>query len=177
MPEKEELEAPKTSKKEQPASIVKRISEAKGFACAEELTGTSAYILSADTLVFLNGKVLGKPKDEKDARKLLGNLSGRWHTVYTGVSLIERNAEKILRKKSIHVATKVKFFRLRKDWIEWYVNTGEPMDKAGAYGAQGYGAMLVEKFSGSYTNVVGLPVGETLELLEKISGSKREEWR
>lgn len=172
VPEKEELPAPKTIKKLSPQNIVRLISEAKGLACVEELIQekqSNALVLSADTLVFLNGKVLGKPKDEKEAKSMLRAMSGNWHWVYTGVTALKLQDGKI-KRKNIHVATKVKFFPLTKKRIEWYVATGEPMDKAGAYGAQGYGATLVERFSGSYTNVVGLPLGETLELLQEISG-------
>lgn len=174
VPVKEELPAPKTIKKLKPQQIVRLISEAKGLACAEELIQEniqSALVISADTLVFLNGKVLGKPSTEAEARKMLKMLSGNWHWVYTGVTGIHLENGKI-KKKNIHVATKVKFFPLSKERIEWYVNTGEPMDKAGSYGAQGFGAALVERFAGSYTNVVGLPLGETLQMLYEFTGNK-----
>lgn len=173
VPAKEELPAPKTIKKLSPQKIVRLISEAKGLACVEELVEENiqrGLVLSADTLVFLNGKVLGKPKDEAEAKAMLKQLSGNWHWVYTGVTVLELQNGKI-KKKNIHVSTKVKFFPLSKQRIEWYVGTGEPMDKAGAYGAQGFGSVLVERFSGSYTNVVGLPLGETLALLQEISGT------
>ncbi len=175
VPAEPELAAPKNRRKEQPGQIVRRISDAKAEACAAELRAsgcTEALILAADTLVFLKEKVLSKPADETEACLMLKRLSGNWHTVATGVTVLAMNGKKST-KKSIHVTTRVKFFPLAKDWIHWYVKTGEPMDKAGAYGAQGYGAALVEKFAGSYTNVVGLPLGETLSLLEKISGHSR----
>jgi septum formation protein len=174
VPAKEELPAPKTIQKLKPQNIVRIISESKGLACLEELIREKrqkALVLSADTLVFLNGKVLGKPKSRAHARSMLQELSGNWHWVYTGVTVFRLKDGKI-KKKNIHVATKVKFFPLSKNLINWYVSTEEPMDKAGAYGAQGYGATLVERFSGSYTNVVGLPLGETLALIQEISGLK-----
>jgi septum formation protein len=175
VPKTEELAAPKTSKKESPAHLVKRIAEAKARAGAAELAAigkSDLLVLAADTLVFIGQKVLAKPMSQGEAEKMLGMLSGKWHSVYTGVTILQlKNGKHTLR--SFSLATKVKFFKLEKEQIRWYVATGEPMDKAGAYGAQGYGAALVEKFSGSYTNVVGLPLGHTLALLEKVSGLKR----
>lgn len=175
VPEESELEAPKIRRRESPGSIVRKIAKAKAEACARELLAMGkkdALILAADTLVFLNNKVLGKPSSEHEAKAMLKMLSGNWHQVNTGVSVIHLKDGK-LKSRTLDVKTKVKFFRLKTEWINWYVNTGEPMDKAGAYGAQGFGSALVEKFSGSYTNVVGLPLGETLELLELVSGIKR----
>lgn len=175
VPRAEELPAPKTSKKERPSDLVKRISEAKASAALQELTAAGkigGYVLAADTLVFIGQKVLAKPLDEEDAVRMLKALSGKWHSVYTGVSLA-RLGERRNTLQSFSLETKVKFFPLEPEQIRWYVSTREPMDKAGAYGAQGYGAALVEKFSGSYTNVVGLPLGHTLNFLEKVSGLKR----
>ncbi|MGZ3711205.1 MAG: Maf family protein, partial [Bdellovibrionota bacterium] len=164
VPKTEELAAPKTWKNESPAHLVKRIAEAKAMAGINELAATGKselLVLAADTLVFMGKRVLAKPLDEVDAVKMLGSLSGKWHTVYTGVTVAQlKNGKHTVR--SFSLSTKVKFFKLEKEQIRWYVATGEPMDKAGAYGAQGYGAALVEKFSGSYTNVVGLPLGHTL---------------
>lgn len=178
VPASPELPAPASVKSNSPASIVKKISAEKARACALELAGPDKIlILSADTLVFLGRKVLGKPADENQARTMLGSLSGKWHTVYTGVSCLLLEQGKKPKEKSIHVATKVRFFRLSKERIDWYVNTGEPMDKAGAYGAQGFGAALVRSYSGSYTNVVGLPVGETLQLIESVTKLPWHSWQ
>lgn len=176
VPKMEELAAPKSSKSEAPARMVRRIAEAKAEAGARELAAqgtTNAFILAADTLVFIGGRVLGKPSSVAEAEKMLRALSGKWHTVHTGVTITELANGKTKSPRSLSVATRVKFFPLTKEQIRWYVSTGEPMDKAGSYGAQGYGAALVEKFAGSYTNVVGLPLGHTLALLEKVSGKKR----
>jgi len=177
VPQEEELSAPPKVKKSGPGSIVKAISAAKANAAQRELSGKgvqSGIILSADTLVFLEGKVLGKPANEMDAKRMLKRLSGRWHQVCTAVSCIQFEG-KTIRYETIYASTRVKFFPLRKEWIDWYVSTGEPLDKAGSYGAQGHCASFIEKFSGSYTNVVGLPVGEALALVEKVSGLKRAE--
>jgi septum formation protein len=179
VPKAAELKAPSTTKKTGPRQIVKRIAAAKAEACARELRRKgqkSALILAADTLVFQNGKVLGKPRSAAEAARMLGALSGRWHTVHTAVTvLLDANGK--TRSKTISVATRVKFFQLEAEWIRWYVATGEPFDKAGSYGAQGYGAALVEKFSGSYTNVVGLPLGQSLALLEEVSGMRRSSFQ
>ena len=175
VPREAELAAPATTRKVRPAALVRRISAAKARACLTELTAAGkkgAVVLAADTLVFVGNRVLGKPRSAKEAEKMLRALSGKWHTVHTGVT-VTYLAQGKRKEKSISIATRVKFFRLSPDWIRWYVATGEPMDKAGAYGAQGYGATLVEKFAGSYTNVVGLPLGHTLALLEKVSGHPR----
>lgn len=174
VPTEEELMAPKTSK-EAPSHLVKRIAEAKALAAVRELTASgenNALVLAADTLVFIGKRVLAKPTSQLEAERMLKTLSGKWHTVCTGVTVAKfKNGKHTV--KSFSLSTKVKFFRLQAEQIRWYVATGEPMDKAGSYGAQGYGAALVEKFSGSYTNVVGLPLGHTLRFLEKVSGLKR----
>lgn len=110
-------------------------------------------IIGADTVVALDGKILGKPKDEANAREMLKFLSGRTHSVFTGVTLIKGKTT-----KTFAVETKVKFFELTDKEIDSYIKTNEPFDKAGAYGIQGYGSLLVEKIDGDYFNVVGLPI-------------------
>lgn len=110
-------------------------------------------VIGADTVVALDGKILGKPKDEENAREMLKFLSGKTHSVFTGVTLANRN-----KTKTFAVTTKVKFFDLTDEEIDDYIKTLEPFDKAGAYGIQGYGSLLVEKIDGDYFNVVGLPV-------------------
>ena len=113
----------------------------------------SSLVLTADTIVELNGRILGKPKDEEDARCMLEQLSGRVHSVYTGYSLSKDGFY-----YTEHVKTDVEFLKLTDDLIYRYIKTGEPMDKAGAYGIQGYGSALVRGIRGDYFNVMGLHV-------------------
>lgn len=110
-------------------------------------------VIGADTVVVCDGKILGKPKDESDAFDMLKSLSGRIHTVCTGAAII-RGSE----TKNFCEVTEVEFHELTDDEIRAYVKTGEPMDKAGAYGIQGKGCVLVKRINGDYFNVVGLPV-------------------
>jgi septum formation protein len=120
-------------------------------------------ILSADTIVH-HQRILGKPRDEEDAFRMLSLLSGQWHSVYTGFALIEP----LTGKKVVdYVRTKVKFNLLDISLIEWYIQSGEPLDKAGAYGIQNLGALLVEEIRGDYFNVVGLPVAKIHSVLKK----------
>ena len=122
---------------------------------AEPFKNNSDIIIGADTVVALDGKILGKPKNDENAREMLKFLSGKAHSVFTGVTLI-----KVDITRSFSVETKVKFFDLTDEEIDEYIKTGEPDDKAGAYGIQGYGSLLVEKIDGDYFNVVGLPVSK-----------------
>jgi septum formation protein len=118
-------------------------------------------VLGADTVVSLDGDILGKPSDREAARGMLRRLSGRVHSVFTGICLCFGTAECVRV-----VETKVRFFPLSEELIDRYVQSGLPMDKAGAYGIQD-GFPLVEKYEGSYTNVVGLPVEEVRALFEE----------
>ena len=124
-------------------------------------------VLGADTIVVLDNEVLGKPQDEADARQMLERLSGRSHSVVTGVALLIKGDEVVF-----HNETKVYFKELASFEIESCSASGEPMDKAGAYGIQGKGALWVEKIEGSYTNVVGLPVEHVYDELCKALGAK-----
>lgn len=124
-----------------------------------------ALVLSADTMVWLDGQSLGKPADERQAAWMLARLSGRTHTVHTGVALVGPGGP----AGEIQVAcvdTAVRFRELSDDLIARYVATGEPFDKAGGYGIQGRGAVLVESICGCYYNVVGLPVSKVAQMLE-----------
>ena len=121
-------------------------------------------VIAADTIVVCDGKVLGKPKDEADARRMLNLLSGRDHQVMTGVSVLR--GEKSL---SCTEVTDIHFRDLTEKEIESYIRTGEPMDKAGAYGIQGGAALFAEKLCGDYFNVVGLPVCRLGKLLKEIA--------
>ena len=132
----------------------------KGKAAANVL-GTVVPVIAADTIVVLGETILGKPADTADAKRMLLELSGRVHVVKTGIAVLYQ--DKTVLKV---ITTKVFFRRLTEKEINWYVQTGEPLDKAGAYGIQGKGAVLVEKIEGSYDNVVGLPLTAVYEILK-----------
>lgn len=121
------------------------------------LRNSDAMIIAADTVVSLGNTILGKPKDENDAFSMLSSLSGRKHTVFTGVCIKTKDKTDIF-----HVATDVEFYELSEKEIKDYIATKEPMDKAGAYGIQGKGFVLVKGIHGDYFNVVGLPLAETV---------------
>ena len=118
-------------------------------------------IVAADTLVTINGKILGKPRDKEQAAAMLKTLSGRTHTVHTGVTVI-KNGE----TTTFSVATDVTFYDLSDGEIDAYIATGEPFDKAGSYGIQGYGSLLVKEIHGDYFNVMGLPVAALSRVLK-----------
>lgn len=135
-----------------PAEQVERLSRIKAAAVAAG-AGADAIVIAADTVVALEGAVLGKPADPEDAFRMLSALSGARHHVYTGVTVAQ--GEHVL---TCHQTTAVDFRPLEPEEIAQYIATGECMDKAGAYGIQGYGALLVEGITGDYYNVMGLPV-------------------
>ena len=124
-------------------------------------------ILGVDTIVHYRGKIFGKPGDKQDARRLLTLLSGRTHTVYTGMALVAMPQRVLV---SGWCTTRVRFFRLSRRQIDAYIATGEPMDKAGAYGIQEGGRRLVADIDGPLDNVVGLPVGRFAGLIERLKG-------
>lgn len=125
----------------------------------------SGLILAADTIVVLDNEILGKPQDEEEAFTMLKKLNGKWHKVYTGVALLNmKNSKEI----SGYEVTKVKFNSLTDSQIHDYVRSGDPLDKAGAYGIQEKGAHLVEKIEGNFDNVMGLPLNEIKKLLSQI---------
>lgn len=128
---------------------------------AEPLKNENDIVIGADTVVALDGKILGKPRDEADAFATLRMLSGKEHSVFTGVSVIK--GEKI---ETFSVQTKVKMFELTDKEIKEYIATAEPFDKAGSYGIQGKGSLLVEKIDGDYFNVVGLPISRLNRVLK-----------
>ncbi|HCI29529.1 MAG TPA: septum formation protein Maf [Fervidobacterium sp.] len=117
-------------------------------------------IISADTVVWFDGKIMGKPKDENEAWKMLNKLSGNWHKVFTGVH-VKIDGEEV----SFCEVTEVKFRQLTDFEIDYYVSTKDPLDKAGAYGIQGFAGVFVEKIIGDYTNIVGLPLPRLWKLL------------
>jgi len=136
----------------------------------------SGLVLGVDTVVVLNGQILGKPRDPQEAKEMLSRLSGRTHKVITGLALVESNTGRYI---SDFVSTAVVMRSLSRDQIEGYVATGEPLDKAGAYAIQGKGALLVERIDGCFYNVVGLPLAKLSEMLEKMgySGLMGKRWR
>ena len=135
-----------------PAEIVEQLSLRKARAAAKK-AGPDDLIIAADTVVALDGAVLGKPHDEADAFAMLSALSGREHHVYTGVTVLR--GEDVVTQ---HEETAVTFRDIRPDEIRGYIATGEPMDKAGAYGIQGLASVFVDRLAGDYYNVMGLPL-------------------
>lgn len=155
-----------------PAGMVEELSLRKARAAADK-TGPDGLIIAADTVVALDVAVLGKPRDREDAFAMLSALSGREHRVYTGVSVLRGD-----RAVTEHEETAVCFRALAPGEIWGYIATGEPMDKAGAYGIQGVGALLVRGIRGDYCNVVGLPVFRLGRMLarfgvEPLAGAAR----
>lgn len=123
------------------------------------------FVLAADTVVELNGKILGKPKNKEEAFNFLKYLSGNTHRVITAYAF--KNISKAIFIKEV-VVSEVKFFELDDETINWYLDTGEAFDKAGAYGIQGYGRMLIEKINGDYYSIMGFPISSFLKNLRKI---------
>ncbi|NMP37275.1 MAG: septum formation inhibitor Maf [Clostridiales bacterium] len=149
-----------------PSQAVLLLSERKARAAAKE-SSADETVLAADTIVALDGKILGKPASPQEAQEMLRMLSGRTHAVYTGVCAM--NAE---RSEKFFCRTEVTFYELSEREISAYVNTSEPLDKAGAYGIQKLGALLVKEINGDYFNVVGLPVSQTVRMLLSFSGGE-----
>jgi len=136
-----------------------------------------SWIIGADTIVCIDDAVLGKPSSRQKARSMLRQLSGRTHQVVTGYALVHQSKQKLITDA---VRTDVRFKALSEEEIEWYIHSCEPFDKAGGYAIQGLGTFLVKEVSGSYTNVVGLPVCEVIELLYSegvIRPGPGERWR
>ena len=130
------------------------------------------YILAADTIVELDGDMLGKPSSPQEAKSFLMRLSGKTHTVYTGVALLHRSYSDVRSE-----ATLVTFCDMTMDEIEWYVSTGDPLDKAGAYGIQGIASAFVRSIHGNYFNVIGLPAPVVYSMLLQsgfLSADRRE---
>lgn len=150
-----------------PEATVRQLAEAKAAEVARRFP--QSWVIGADTIVVVDGRILGKPCSEPDAKRMLAALSGRVHQVLTGWCV--RNESKNSRFTDV-ARTDVRFKDLSPAEIDWYVATGEPFDKAGAYAIQGIGTFLVKSINGSYTNVVGLPVCEVIEVLirEKVIG-------
>jgi septum formation protein len=148
---------------ESPSAYVRRLAAEKSAAATP---GTDAVILGADTAVVVEGAILGKPRDDADAARMLRRLSGRQHEVMTGVSL-RLGAHEVGRVET----TVVHFAALTDRDVAWYIASGEGRDKAGAYAIQGLGSRFIPRIEGSYTNVVGLPVAGVVELLVPLLAS------
>jgi septum formation protein len=138
---------------------VRRLAQTKAETLAKNLT--SGLVLGADTVVLADEQILGQPRDAEDARRMLKLLSGKWHEVLTAVALLRvgENRSAVNQEK-----TRVRFAEMTMAEIDWYVATGEPMDKAGAYAVQGRAALFIEEIQGDYFNIVGLPVRLVYEL-------------
>lgn len=162
-----------------PQEVVMELSEQKAKEVAsmvavfqknnEELvTPSDLLVIGADTVVAYDGKILGKPKDEEDAKRMLRMLAGHTHSVYTGVTLLLMNADGRSGELNFYEKTDVGMHPMTEKEIKRYVASKEPMDKAGAYGIQGKCAIYIEKISGDYNNVVGLPIARIYQELKKI---------
>lgn len=134
----------------------------------ELVTPQDILVIGADTVVAYEGQILGKPKDEADAKRMLALLSGNIHSVYTGVTFVFMDKEERCGQYSFFEETKVEFYPLSEKEIDAYVATGDPMDKAGSYGIQGPFAAYVKGICGDYNNVVGLPVARLCQELKKL---------
>ena len=148
---------------ESPQDHVIRLAEAKAQDVAKGYP--DRWVIAADTIVYINGSILGKPKNRKEAIEMLHNLSGQEHWVMTGFSVCHLEKGKN-DKEAVQTAVKMK--TLDPTEMEWYVQTGEPFDKAGGYAIQGIGSFMIESIRGSYTNVVGLPLCELVQMLDRL---------
>jgi len=149
-----------------PQDVVLELSRRKASAVAAR--HENAIVLAADTLVYAKC-VLGKPKDTQDAYAMLKSLSGKWHSVFTGMTVIDTKENRMLQRVC---ETRVHFVEMTDQEIAAYVESKEPLDKAGAYGIQGLGGMFVDHIEGSYSNVVGLPMCELREMLSQMLGDR-----
>lgn len=158
----------------EPEKIVMELSQQKAEEVAERApwrkteASAASIIIGADTLVFLDGKQMGKPLDEKDAAEMLFRLQGRGHQVYTGVTLLVFKAGQEIDRKIFYERTQVEFAPMSVEEIDFYVKTGEPMGKAGAYAIQGIGNRYIKEIKGDYTNVVGLPLPRLYQEMKSI---------
>ena len=147
----------------EPAVYVKTLAEAKANQVAQQYPGS--WTIGADTIVTIDNAILGKPGDPGEAQAMLEQLSGQLHAVFTGYAIVCPDTQTCISEA---IRTEVEFKALSSNEIAWYIQTGEPFDKAGAYAIQGMGTFLVRRINGSYTNVVGLPVCEVIETLLKL---------
>lgn len=153
--------------KESPRRHALRLAEAKASEIAKQYP--DRWVLGADTIVYIHQTILGKPKNSEEARAMLRQLSGKEHQVFTGVSIKHLSKNKMDRKV---VRSLVRIKKLAPSEIDWYIQTGEPFDKAGGYAAQGIGSFMIESIRGSYTNVIGLPLCEVIQMLLRLGAIK-----
>ena len=154
--------------KEAPNEVVMELSSQKARDIWNKIK-EKKIVVGADTVVSYDGKILGKPADEEDAARMLSMLSGSMHRVYTGVTIICEGKE-----ISFYEETKVYFYPLDDEEIQAYIPTGEPMDKAGAYGIQGKAAVFIRGIEGDYYNVVGFPIARFMREMKKIQSGERD---
>ena len=143
---------------EEPAVYVQRLARSKAEAVAQRLE--DGMVLGADTTVVIANQILGQPRDDEDARRMLELLNGKWHEVLTGVALVRVGGE----TKVAYETTRVRFAEMSKEEIAWYISTCEPFGKAGAYGIQGNASLFIEEIEGDYFNIMGLPIRLVYEL-------------
>jgi len=147
---------------EQPVEYVQRLAKEKAEAVASSLE--SGLVLGADTTVVVEETLLGQPHDQDDARRMLRLLSGKWHEVLTGVAILRVSGE----SKVDYETTRVRFAEMSEKEIDWYISTGEPKGKAGAYAVQGAAALFIEEIQGDYFNIVGLPIRLVFEMVKAM---------
>ena len=148
---------------ESPREHVIRLAEAKAMDVSNRYI--DCWVIGADTIVYIDGQILGKPRNKEEAREMLRLISGKEHRVLTGISVRHSNKGKG-ECETVETAVRVKV--LSQAEMDWYVRTGEPFDKAGGYGIQGIGSFMIESINGSYTNVVGLPLCELMQMLVRL---------
>lgn len=149
---------------QRPEDVVRMLASRKAHAAQQFAPSAHQPILAADTIVCIEGEILGKPKTQADAKRMLRQLSGRWHDVFTGVCMLRCDGyeEGIVTRTQVHIVS------IASADIDSYVASGEPMDKAGAYAIQGIGGSFVDEIEGSPSNVIGLPMAQTRSLIERF---------
>jgi septum formation protein len=147
---------------EEPAAYVQRLARAKAEEVARRLQ--SGLVLGADTTVVVENQILGQPRDDRDAKRMLSLLNGKWHEVLTGVAVIRVGGETRVGYETTHV----RFAEMTSTEIDWYVSTGEARGKAGAYGIQGAAGLFIAEIKGDYFNIVGLPMRLVYELTAQV---------
>jgi septum formation protein len=156
---------PKVEEDEALSDPVERV-ERNSLLKAKSVQKSDSLVIGSDTIVYHNGEIMGKPSNENDAKRMLWSLSEDSNKVYSGVSIVDSCSGRTLTR---HAVTEVWFKKLSQNMIDEYVDSGEPMDKAGAYGIQGFGGEFIDRIEGSYSNVVGLPLELLTEMLQEFS--------